>query len=191
MLQFLVTAGAALLALWAFYFVWAKRVRAEIAEGCAVRWEKLSRDEPELLEGVDRARFDAICARVFFPRFPLYALGALTAFVAALPIVLGLLAAALYAADLFGLVPGPSEIADRWLVEDGRMRIVTAANDETARHFVRNLGGIYYFFGVLAAWLLVVWIAMARFHRSRPGHLNDELMRASMLRGAEAPTSPD
>jgi hypothetical protein len=178
MIWFFAGAIAVLAAGAATYRFWERRVRAQIRDGCEIEWERLSRQEPELLEGLDRARFDAVCQRVRFPRFPGYALAASTAFLAALPVVFGLLATGLYGAERLGLLPAPAEVADRYLVEEGRMRIITAAPPEAAAYWLKDVAGFYYFFGVGLAWIAIVWIFARRYHARRPGRLREELLSA-------------
>jgi hypothetical protein len=172
-------AGLALLALLGgAYLFWARRIDAEIREGAEVEWARLVAGEPDLVAGFDLERFAAVYRRVHFPRFPAYGLAALALFLASLPVTLGALAAGAYAAERLGLTPNSVGLAERYLVEDGRMRIVTAAPPEAAAYWIGDLGGFYYFFGVVLAWMLVVALAMRRYHARRPGHLRDELIRA-------------
>lgn len=178
MIWFFGGAGLLLAAAFAAHWWWARRVRAEIAEGAAVEWERLSANDPEVLEGIDRARFEAIYARTHFPRFPAYALAAAASFVAALPLVFGVLAGAIYAAERTGVLPAPVSVADRYLIDGDRMRIVNAAPPEAAYYWVQDLGGFYYFFGVVFAWMAIVWFFVRRYHARRPGYLRDELLRA-------------
>lgn len=172
--------GCAVIAasLGASYWRWARRTTAEIAEGADIEWSKLREVDPELIEGLDRKRFGAIYHRVHFPRFPGYALATVCAFIVSLPVSFGALAAGVATADVLGLTPGSVELADRFLVEDGKMRIVTAAPPEAAAYYVSDLAGFYYFFGVLASWLLIVWFFMRRYHARRPGYLREEILRA-------------
>jgi hypothetical protein len=95
-----------------------------------------------------------------------------------LPATFGVLAAALLIADRFGVSPAPSDLANRYLIEGDSMRIITVAPPEAALYWIRDLGGFYYFFGVLASWLIIVAVFTRRYHSRRPGHLRDELQRA-------------
>jgi hypothetical protein len=178
MLWFYLGASISLAALGGLYWRWRKRVRAEIAEGAAVEWARYQQSDPALLAGLDEARFAALYGRVHFPRFPAYALACLAAFLLSLPLSFGVLAAGSYAAERLGLAPQSADIADRYLVEDGAMRVVRAAPPEAAAYWVEDIGGFYYLFGVLIAWLLIVAIVMRRYHARRPGTLRDEILRA-------------
>lgn len=160
------------------YLWWARRTAAEIAEGAEIEWSRLQASDPELLEGLDRARFNAVYRRVHFPRFPGYALACFASFMVSLPISFALLVGGLFAAEALGMTPDAVEIADKYLVEDGRMRLLRAAPSEAALYYVRDLGGFYYFFGVLFIWLLIVAFFMHRYHARRPGYLRDEILRA-------------
>lgn len=171
-------AGIGVLAvLAALYWRWKRRLEADIAEGAEVEWNRLRETDPEILGGLDRARFDAIYRRVHFPRFPGYALACVASFIVSLPASFGLLAGGLFLADKLGLAPQTAAVADL-LIDDGRMRFVRAAPPEAALYFVRDLGGFYYFFGVLFIWLLIVAFFMRRYHARRPGYLRDEILRS-------------
>jgi len=174
---FLVAIGV-VAGLIALYVWWARRLEAEIAEGAEFEWSRLQTADPEILDGLDRAQFDAIYRRVHFPRFPGYALACFTSFVVSLPVSFGLLVGGLAAADALGMTPESADIAKRFLVEDGRMRFIHAAPSEAALYFIRDLGGFYYFFGVLFIWLLIVAFFMRRYHARRPGYLRDEILRS-------------
>lgn len=171
-------AGIGVLAvLAALYWRWKRRLEAEIAEGADFEWRRLGETDPEILGGLDRARFAAIYRRVHFPRFPGYALACLASFIVSLPASFGLLAGGLFLADKLGLTPETADVADL-LIDEKSMRFVHAAPPEAALYFVRDLGGFYYFFGVLLIWLLIVAVFMRRYHARRPGYLRDEILRA-------------
>ena len=138
MIWFFAGAAALLGGCGLVYWRWSKRVEAEIAEGAEAVWSKLNANDPELMLGLDRARFGTLYNRVHFPRYPGYALAAAATFVASLPVTLALLSAGILIADRFGLTPNPAALADRYLVEDGRMRIIRAAPPE-AREVQRAL----------------------------------------------------
>ncbi|HXI86989.1 MAG TPA: hypothetical protein VNH64_05990, partial [Parvularculaceae bacterium] len=113
--------GAALLVtmLGGVYLLWSRKIAIEVAEGSAVEWERLKECDPALIEGLDKAQFDAIYARVHFPRFPKYALVALAGFVASLPIAFALLFAILWIAEKLHLTPDAKTIANHYLIEKG------------------------------------------------------------------------
>lgn len=175
---FFVDIAVAVAILWGLYWLWARRIEAEIAEGAAIEWEKLQTHDKALIDGLDRPKFDEIYRRVHFPRAPRYALAAFSCFLLSLPAIFGLLAAGLLIADRFGVSPAPAELANRYLIDGDGMRIITAAPPEAALYWIRDLGGFYYFFGVLAAWLAIVAFFTRRYHARRPGHLRDEILRA-------------
>jgi hypothetical protein len=162
----------------ALYWRWSRRVEAEVAEGAEIEWARLQESDPDLLQGMDRAKFDVVYRRVHFPRFPAYALACLCAFAASLPLTFGILAAGSLIWERIGLSPNTPAIADRYLVEEGRMRIITAAPPEAAMYVVEDFARFYYFFGVVAVWLLIVAYFMRRYHGRRPGYLRDEIIRA-------------
>lgn len=178
MIWFFAGAGALLLFSGLLYWRWSRRVRAEIAEGAGVAWEKLQANDPDLLAGLGRPDFDRIYARVHFPRYPGYLLAAVATFVASLPVTLALLTAGALLADRFGIAPDAVALADRYLVDDGKMRLIRSAPPESAAYWVQDVAGFYFFFGVIASWALIVWFYMRRFHARRPGYLRDEILLA-------------
>lgn len=161
----------------ALYWRWTQRLEAEIAEGAEIEWTRLQQIDPALIENLERAKFDQVYHRVHFPRFPGYVLACLGSFIVSLPISFGLLAAAIALAERFHMTPNSVELADRLLVDDGRMRFVTSATPEAAAYYVSDLAGFYYFFGVLVVWMLIVFFFMRRYHARRPGYLRDEILR--------------
>jgi hypothetical protein len=176
MLGFFATAFAALGVAFAIYLRWKKTVESEIDEGAEIEWARLSETDKELIAGLDRARFSEVYRRVHFPRYPGYLLAAATTFLASLPVTLALLTAGLFLADRLGLRPDTVALADRWLVEDDRMRIIKDAPPEAAVYWLEDVGGFYFFFGVVASWMAILWFFMRRYHARRPGFLRDELL---------------
>lgn len=162
----------------ALYWRWSKRIEAEIVEGADVEWARLQANDRELLQGVDREKFGVIYRRVHFPRFPAYALACCAAFAAALPVTFAFLTAGAMLWDRFGLAPEAAAVANRYLVEDGRMRIITAAPPEAAMYVVEDFLRFYYFAGVVIVWIVIVAYFMRRYHSRSPGYLRDEILRA-------------
>ena len=165
------------LAATAFYF-WRKRVLVEIEEGAAYEWDVLKKQEPELLDGLDQQKFRAIYERVHMPRFPGYALAIFGTFCASLPISFLILVMGHYAMDALGLIPEAQEVAGQLLVKDGQLRFFKETPSEAGLYYVEDLGGFYYFFGLVAIWLVIVFFFMRRYHMRRPGYLRDEILRA-------------
>ena len=177
-------AAFGLLGLWSLlYWRWRKGVLADIAEGGGHIHAKMAASEPELMAGLTRETFDAIYRRVHFPRYPGYVLAAAATFVASLPVTFALLTAGVLLADRFGLAPNAVNLADRYLVEDGRMRVIRDVPPEAAIYWLRDVGGFYFFFGVVLSWIAIFWFYMRRYHARRPGHLRDEILK----RGRPAP----
>ena len=102
---------AAVLLAAAFYFWWSRKTGAEIAADASAEWARLSASDPELVAGLDEARFQAAFRRAHFPRFPKYALAIAAAFVAALPLTLGLLAMIAWGLDSIGLSADAQNLA--------------------------------------------------------------------------------
>lgn len=162
----------------ALYWRWSKRIENEIAEGADIEWARLQNSDPELIKGLDRERFGPVYRRVHFPRFPAYAVACLASFIAALPVTFGILSACALLWERFGLAANTPDVANRYLVEEGRMRIVTAAPPEAAMYVVEDFMRFYYFFGVVVVWMATVAYFMRRYHSRRPGYLRDEILRA-------------
>ncbi len=162
------------------YWLWKKRIAAEVAEGAGYEWAFFQKHEPEFLEGLSEEQFQAIYARVHTPRFPGYALAALATFFLSLPITLGLLNIISYAATATGLIPEPVEIVKYVRIGgSGTPEVQSWQCDTTCQlQLAESFSGFYYFFGVIAAWLVIFWLFMRRFHARRPGLLRDEIIRA-------------
>ena len=173
------------------YWFWARRVRAEIAEGAAAAFDRISVGEPEFLAGLPRERFAAAYGRAHFPRFPKYLLTSLAAFAVALPVVFAVLSFALWVGDQTGLVAEPAELAKYVPLGEGRSAEARANREEMALYLARDFAGFYYFFGVTLAWIAILAIVMRMYHKRRPGPLREELLREKERppTGVEGPSS--
>ena len=160
------------------YWRWREKIKAEIAEGSAIDWAFYQENEPEFLDSLSETQFREIYARVHTPRFPGYALAAITTFFASLPVTFGALTAILWLAQKMGLTPESTEIANRLFLDNGEVRFFKRTPPEAALYYVEDLAGFYYFFGVLIVWLLIVAFFMRRYHARRPGYLRDEVIRS-------------
>lgn len=175
MIGFFASCLAALAAAGVIYWRWARAVRAEIEDAAASEFERLSAQEPDLVARYDAKRFAQIFLRVHFPRFPAYALASVAAFIAALPIMFGLMGAALRLLQASGFYGDPGAIADGI---DFRGDAATASHRrEVVLYLIETYSGALYLFGVLGLWLIIVYVAMKRYHERRPGYLRDELAR--------------
>ena len=160
------------------YWRWKQRLEVEIAEGAALEWAHLQKNEPEFLKGISEEKFREVYARVHTPRFPGYALAMGVTFFGALPVIFAVLTLLHLGAEAVGVIPEPVNVADRLLIEDDHLVFFKETPSEAALYYVRDLGGFYYFFGVLVAWLAIVAFFMRRYHARRPGYLRDEIIRA-------------
>lgn len=157
------------------YWRWAKRVRADIEESGALQWARLSAEKSELIEGLNEARFRAVYQRVHFPRFPGYALAAVAAFVAALPLTFYLLGALAWGLGSLGMSPDAERLA-RAIPVEGAEQLLNRDDGETvAMLWISDMLLIGYYFGLLFAWMAIVAVAMRRYHARRPGYLEEEL----------------
>ncbi len=173
---FLCLAGAVALAGF-LYWRWAEKTEAELSEGAAEEFARFKASDAALIAGIDEASFRRIYRRVHFPRFPKYALAIIAAFVAALPLTLGLLAAIAWGLDSIGMSADAQAIAKSVPVE-GSIAGVSRDDQETiALYYVQDVVKFYYYFGLIFAWLAIVFVAMRRFHRTRPGYLRDEIAK--------------
>jgi len=175
MIGFFAFCLAALVGAGVLYWRWARAVRAEIAEAAASEFERLSVQEPALVEGYDAARFAEVFARVHFPRFPAYALASVAAFLVALPFTFALMGAALRLLQASGFYGDPGAIADG--IDFGGDPATVSRNREVVLYLIETYSGAIYLFGVLGLWLVIVYVAMKRYHERRPGYLRDELAR--------------
>lgn len=167
---------AAVLLAAAFYFWWSRKTGAEIAADASAEWARLSASDPELVAGLDEARFQAAFRRAHFPRFPKYALAIAAAFVAALPLTLGLLAMIAWGLDSIGLSADAQNLA-RSIPIEGSIAGVSRDEQETiALYYVQDVVKFYYYFGIVFSWLAIVFVAMRRYHRRRPGYLREEII---------------
>jgi hypothetical protein len=176
MIAFLAVCLAALAAAAAVYWRWARAVRADIADAAASAFERLSTQDPDLVARYDAARFASIFERVHFPRFPAYALAAVAAFLAALPVLFALMSALLRLLQASGFYGDAGAVADGIDIR-GRDPATVAHRREVVLYLIETYSGALYLFGVLLFWLVIVYVAMKRYHARRPGYLHDELIR--------------
>lgn len=171
---FLLAAVAALAAL--AYLYWARRTRADIAESAGQEWERLSARAPELVAGLSEDRFRAIFQRVHFPRFPKYALAIFAAFIIALPVTLALLAGLAFALDTIGLSADANVLAKSIPISGSIAGVSKDEGETIAIYYVQDFLKFFYYFGIIFAWLSIVFVAMRRYHRRRPGYLAEEIL---------------
>jgi hypothetical protein len=174
--------AAALVIFALLYWLWARRMTRELAETAALEWRRLAESEPELVAGLDERRFRRAFHRAHFPRFPKYALACVAGFMLALPITFAALAGLAWAIDSIGYAAQADEIA-RSVPVAGAARAVARDDGETiALYYVQDVLRFYYFFGLLFAWLAVVFVAMRRYHLRRPGPLREEIEKEKAVR---------
>ena len=162
----------------ALYWRWSRRIEAEVREGAALEYEALRKSDPELIDGYDQQSFNAVYRRVHFPRFPGYALAAIVAYIASLPVTLALLSALVWLASKAGLIPQPVEMAKRIPIGEGTGVAPGLCSTECQLYLAQNFGGFLFFFAIIAVWLAIFAFFMHRYHSKRPGYLRDELIRS-------------
>ncbi len=178
MLSFLLVVFALLALAGGLYWLWLKKIAGEVAEGAAYEWAFMQKHEPEFLAGISEEQFHKIYARIHTPRFPGYALVAVATFFVTMPATLGLLSLGAWGAEKAGFLPEPVEIV-RYVRLGGSEATQSWQCDTTCQlQIAESFTGFYYFFGIIAVWLLIVWLFMRRFHARRPGLLRDEIIRA-------------
>ena len=168
-------AACALLALaWGLHWLWRRRVAAEVAEGAAAEYARFARQDPALVEGMDEAAFARVYARVETPRFPAYALTAVTAFVLGTPLLLGVLGGLTFLFE----PPDVGRAAMQLQMNDGTARLAGQVSTEELQYILQGWSGFYYFFGFLAFWILILIATMRRYHARTPGLLREEVLRS-------------
>src|SRR3990167_690251 len=178
MLETYMGLAAIVLLAGAWFIWWSRKTAAEIAADGGEEWVRLNTSDPDLVAGLDEARFQSIYRRVYFPRFPKYALAIGAAFVAALPLSLALLAAVAGGLEAIGMSADAQNIA-RSIPVEGSIAGVSRDEQETiALYYVQDVVKFYYYFGVIFSWLAIIFVAMRRFHKRRPGYLREEILAA-------------
>jgi uncharacterized iron-regulated membrane protein len=160
------------------YVWWKRRVDSELAEGAAVEFQRLATADPELVTGLSESRFAELYHKTEFPRLPGYSLAILVTFLLGTPIMFALLSAGDWAMHKFGLIPTPGDVVTRYMLqEDGSVKMINDVPPEALQYYVEDLGGFYYFFGLLGFWVLIVWFFMSRYYKRTPGLLREEIIR--------------
>ena len=166
-------------AVYGAYWYWHRRVEADLAEGAVAEFERLGRVEPALLEGLDQPRFAQIYSKAEMPRLPGHAVAIIITFLVGTPIFLALLSGGDALMHHMNMVPASAEVVARVAIaEDGSTRMVRDVPPEALQYYVEDLGGFYYFFGLLGFWVAIVWFFMRRYHSRTPGSVRDEVIRA-------------
>ncbi len=179
MLGYLIFSILVIGGLYGLYRWWHKRIDAELNEGAAYEYQRLQKAEPELLEGMSEADFSEIFHMVEVPRAPGYAFSIISSFLVGTPLMLAFLSFGDWAMNRFGVIPNPDVVAGRFFTDSqGQTRFVKDVPPEALQYYVQDLGGFYYFFGMLIFWVAIVWFFMRRYHQRRPGLLRDELLRS-------------
>jgi len=160
-----------------FFWRWSRKMNAEIDEGATYQWERFAEIDPDLVAGMSEERFRAAYRRTHYPRFPKYALAIAAAFVASLPITLGLLAGIAWTLDSIGLSADAQAIAHSVPIEGSIAGVSRDEGETIALYYVQDVVKFYYYFGLLFAWLGIIYFAMRRYHKNRPGYLRDELLK--------------
>ncbi len=178
MLSFFLVVFVLLALAGGLYWLWLRKIAGEVAEGAAYEWAFMQKHEPEFLVGITEEQFRQIYARVHTPRFPAYALVATATYFVTMPVTLGLLSAGAWAAEKVGFLPEPVEIVRYVRLGGAKATEPWQCDTICQMQIAESFSGFYYFFGIIAAWLVIVWLFMRRFHARRPGLLRDEIIRA-------------
>ena len=214
MLSYLALVVPALALAWGLFFLWRRRVDAELREGAsaeyarlvamdqkaaratetAARLDGLAEDDPDvvafratpaatmvgqapLMAGVEEARFAPIFVRTETPRFPAYALTALTVFALGTPLVVALLNVGAFAIERAGGA-NYGETAARLQLDGEGLAVARSMDLTQLQYVIEGFAGFYYFFGLAVFWVLTVALVMRRYHRRTPGSLREEVLRA-------------
>ncbi|MEE4208591.1 MAG: hypothetical protein V2I43_04920 [Parvularcula sp.] len=179
LLIFYYLAVAAILVVWFLALrAWRRRIARDVSEGSAVEWQRLSRQDPELLRGLTEEEFGAIYARVETPRQPFYTFGATASFLLAAPLVLALTTLVIGIMERTGIIPQPAEQAQRLRFSAEGIQLIGGADLTTLQYILEGWGGFFAFFSLLALWVVVFTVAMRRYHGKPKGSLRDEVLRA-------------
>jgi len=160
------------------YWLWKRRVSAQLRDASDYEWDIFQKNEPKFVDHLDRESFYTVFHRTHFPRYPGYWIGCISAFLLSLPVIFMLLYVLLWLGVKIGIVPRSAEVADNLFISDGKVILFDTAPTETALIYAQNLSGFYYFFGVISAWLLILTLFLRHYHKTRPGYLRDEIIRA-------------
>lgn len=159
---------------WGLHWLWRRGVDREINEGAAAEYARFQRQDPALVEGMDEAAFRRVYARVETPRFPAYALTAVTAFVLGTPLLLGVLGGLSFLFE----PPDMGRAAMQLQMSDGTARLAGQVSTEELQYILQGWSGFYYFFGLLAFWIVILVVTMRRYHARTPGFLREEVLRS-------------
>ncbi|MGE0181587.1 MAG: hypothetical protein AB7F91_04940 [Parvularculaceae bacterium] len=172
--QFLILAGLVGVAALLFQR-WSQKIEAEIAEGADYERERLEAADPNLIAGLSEERFRAAYRRTHYPRFPKYALAIAAAFVASLPLTLGMLAGIAWTLDSLGMSADAQALARSVPIEGSIAGVSRDEGETIALYYVQDVVKFYYYFGLLFIWLGIIYVAMRHYHKNRPGYLRDEI----------------
>ena len=160
------------------FWIWHQHAEKQVREASDVEWDIYLKKEPDFVDHLNRESFYLVFRKTHFPRFLGYVIACIGTFLGALPIIFAGLYGGVYVGSKLGWIPNSSDIANRFLIEGDRMRLITDAPSNTALYLVENAGGFYYFFGVIFSWLLIVAFFTRHYHVRRPGYLRDEIIRS-------------
>ncbi|MEL7488923.1 MAG: hypothetical protein AAGJ87_17130, partial [Pseudomonadota bacterium] len=159
------------------YWLWTRRVHAEINEGAAEAWERAKKSEPDIIDGYNEERFAAVYRRVHFPRFPGYAVAAIFTFALSLPATLAALSGAVWAGVQTGVIPKPAQIVRYIPLGETSADGAGFCSADCKLYVAEAFSGFYFFFAIVIVWIAVFAFFMRRYHARKPGYLRDELIR--------------
>ena len=165
------------------FWLWKRRMDAELTDAADYEYDLYQKQNPEFVAHLDKDGFRAVFFRTHFPRFPAYALACVATFLISLPLSFIMLLAGGWLLGKLNVVPEPDRIAGQLLQNPNTVRLEAQDPEAVAKfqalvYYVNELSGFYYFFGVLAIWLLVVFLFLRHYHKNRPGYLREEIIRA-------------
>ncbi len=165
-INFFILIFALFLAIAAYYAIRAWIGYARLSSDAAKDWE-YKRDNKMVDKRLSKDGYVRAYRRAYAPRREAYIATTLAIITLMTPVVLALLSAILY-----GL----------WKMDqaDGKATEVIVRG--------KNIGGLTYepgnmvfgfisFFGILALWTAIAWLAVRRYYRHAPGSLRDEIIR--------------
>ena len=130
-----------------------------------------------LMTDVTPEGFAPLFARTERPRFPTYALAAVTVFALGTPVVLGLLNVGAMLIERSADVDY-GRVATRLQTGEGGFSVARSMDLTQLQYVIQGFAGFYYFFGLALFWITTVALVMRRYYRRMPGSLREEVLRA-------------
>ncbi|MEM1410264.1 MAG: hypothetical protein AAGG79_05910, partial [Pseudomonadota bacterium] len=80
--------------------------------------------------------------------------------------------------ERLSIIPQPVDQARQLRVTGDGIELIRKADLTTLQYILEGWGGFFFFFSLLAAWVLIFGGAMRQLYRHRPGSLREEILRS-------------